>query len=114
MSVIPAASSLILKALNEPERDRKKVRAVCSLHVFSHHVISCAPVFCRLSPLWTGDHVVLRGRLVVLLGERRCLFFVSVVVGVNGTGRGGGVGMILFVCPYIFLTLRGRWDVSSS
>lgn len=25
MSVIPAASSLILKALNEPERDRKKV-----------------------------------------------------------------------------------------
>lgn len=28
VSVIPAASSLILKALNEPERDRKKVR-VC-------------------------------------------------------------------------------------
>ncbi|CAN0501928.1 unnamed protein product, partial [Ectocarpus sp. 12 AP-2014] len=26
VSVIPAASSLILKALNEPERDRKKVR----------------------------------------------------------------------------------------
>lgn len=29
VSVIPAASSLILKALNEPERDRKKVRVVC-------------------------------------------------------------------------------------
>lgn len=26
VSVIPAASSLILKALNEPERDRKKVQ----------------------------------------------------------------------------------------
>ncbi|CAN0052921.1 unnamed protein product, partial [Ectocarpus fasciculatus] len=28
VSVIPAASSLILKALNEPERDRKKVKNI--------------------------------------------------------------------------------------
>lgn len=41
MSVIPAASSLILKALNEPERDRKKVRAA---HVFLRtHLPACLP-----------------------------------------------------------------------